>query len=459
MRNKGFTLIELIVIIAVLAILVTIGVPRYLGHTKEANFTKLKHDARIIQDASDRYYIDHNDWPYLLDEDGNKLIVSNPKELTIIYKVEDYDESNLGTNPDEDIVLYEIDFDKLKPYIRKLHSDTAYFVAARANLEFGITVLDPKSNKDRITPPINEGTPEGPGEVGKGEIIIRTAEDLAKIGKDENYPLNGNYIQMADIDLSGYRDGEGWVPIGNYTNRFTGKFDGNGFKIRNLYIDRPNIKDQGLFGYTKGATLTNISLENVNVTGEEATGGLVGGADESTISNSYATGSVEGGYYTGGLVGDAINSTISNSYATGSVSGENYTGGLIGSSEESTITNSYATGSVSGRFYTGGLVGYAKSSSTITNSYATGSVTGIFYIGGLVGYVDESTISNSYWDEETTDQNISAGGGTGLSTSQMKEKSTYVNAGWDFVNTWDIIEGESYPFLKSNPQNPPPGTN
>ena len=152
-NKKGFTLIELVVIIAVLAIIVTIGMPRLLGQTKEANLTKLKHDARIVQDASDRYYVDHNDWPYLLDENGNKIIIDDPERVEIIYKVQDFDESNLGTDPNQNIVLYEIDFDKLKPYIRRLDSNPLYFVAARGNPDFGVTVLDPRADytKERIS--------------------------------------------------------------------------------------------------------------------------------------------------------------------------------------------------------------------------------------------------------------------------------------------------------------------
>ncbi len=458
MRNKGFTLIELIAIIAVLAILVTIGVPRYLGHTKEANFTKLKHDARIIQDASDRYYIDNNEWPYLLDENGNKLIVSNPKDLTIIYKVEEYNESDLGTDPENDIVLYEIDFDKLKPYIRKLNSDIAYFVAAQGNPEFGITALDPKSesNKDRINITINEGTPEGPGEVGEairepdeGEIIIKSAEDLAKIGKEEGYPLGGNYIQMSDIDLSDYNDGEGWVPIGDDTNPFTGNFDGNGFKIRNLYINRPDTYYQGLFGQTRGATITNISLEYVDVTGRNCTGGLVGYAYDSTITNSYATGSVEGGTNTGGLVGHVgSSSAITNSYATGSVTGGNDTGGLVGFTNNSTISNSYATGSVTGASSVGGLVGKMINgdaySSKVEYSYALDL--DLFLIG-----------SKDFGSGGSSDRNIVTDSDL-LSDSEMKQANNYSD-NWDFDNIWKIDEGQSYPYLRDNPQSPPPGTN
>jgi hypothetical protein len=39
----------------------------------------------------------------------------------------------------------------------------------------------------------------------------------------------------------------------------------------------------------------------------------------------------------------------------------------------------------------------------------------------------------------------------------MKQQASYNN--WDFTNTWEIIEGQSYPYLRDNPQTPPPGTN
>ena len=188
MRNKGFTLIELVVVIAVLAILVTIGIPRYLGYTKEANLTKLKHDARIIQDASDRYYIDHNDWPFLLDENGDRIIISDLDNFEVVYKVEDYDESRLSTNPDDEggIFLYKIDFEKLNPYIRKLNSDTSYFAAAVGNPEFGITVLGLKSKPDQgeVEEPIPEEPEEGQFIWDKYEIkeLVSVRGSAANVG-------------------------------------------------------------------------------------------------------------------------------------------------------------------------------------------------------------------------------------------------------------------------------------
>ncbi len=50
------------------------------------------------------------------------------------------------------------------------------------------------------------------------------------------------------------------------------------------------------------------------------------------------------------------------------------------------ISNSYASGGVTGGYVVGGLVGYNTWYSTVDNSYATGTVMGSGYmIGGLVG--------------------------------------------------------------------------
>jgi hypothetical protein len=63
----------------------------------------------------------------------------------------------------------------------------------------------------------------------------------------------------------------------------------------------------------------------------------------------------------------------------------------VGSNNDGTITDCYATGSVEGGFdtncgnTTGGLVGYNYKNGTITDCYATGKVTGGDDTGGLVG--------------------------------------------------------------------------
>ncbi len=112
-------------------------------------------------------------------------------------------------------------------------------------------------------------------------IQISTAKELSMIGKDNKYPLDGNYILTKDIDLVGIN----WEPIGkggagkgsiSGEGVFSGSFDGNGHKIKNLNIEKisdPTISSDGsgyvqfgLFGTVAGsetsATIKNIVFEN-----------------------------------------------------------------------------------------------------------------------------------------------------------------------------------------------------
>ena len=87
---------------------------------------------------------------------------------------------------------------------------------------------------------------------------------------------------------------------------------------------------------------------------------------------------------------------------------------------------------------------------SISNCYSTGSVPGTEWtIGGLVGWNYEGTVTDSFWDIETSGQTTSAGG-TGLPTDEMQMASTFTDAGWDFtIPIWIIDEGVDYPRLWS----------
>jgi len=165
-----------------------------------------------------------------------------------------------------------------------------------------------------------------------------------------------------------------------------------------------------------------------------AAGGLVGDLEPSTITGSYATGTVSGGAYTdiGGLVGLNFG-TIDSSYATGAVSGGKFAsvGGLSG--DGANISNSYATGSVSGGVDSidGGLVGTEPY--TVLYSYAAGAVSGRSgsTIGGLVGFASNNgyLFIDDYWNVTTSGiSNLSQGVGnianmpqiTGLTTAQFQ---------------------------------------
>jgi hypothetical protein len=183
------------------------------------------------------------------------------------------------------------------------------------------------------------------------------------------------------------------------------------------------------------------------------------------ITNCYSAGSVTGNEWVGGLLGNNFAGEITNCFSTVSVSGGERVGGLVGSNDFfGMVTNCYAAGDVLGNESVGGLVGENNSmfgfETTITNCYSVGHVEGTSTVGGLVGGdtslvdFDLGTISNSFWDIETSGQGESAGG-EGKMTAQMQMESTFTDAGWDFVDEtdngtddiWWILEGKDYPRL------------
>jgi len=66
--TAGFTLIELIVVFAILALLITIAVPRYFSHIERAKEATLKQDLSVMRDAIDKFYGDKGRYPETLEE-------------------------------------------------------------------------------------------------------------------------------------------------------------------------------------------------------------------------------------------------------------------------------------------------------------------------------------------------------------------------------------------------------
>jgi len=244
-----------------------------------------------------------------------------------------------------------------------------------------------------------------------------------------------------------------------YIPYLAGEFDGNGHRILDLSFDLDFVLPVGLFGYlAPGGKITQLSVENVSIVCASLGGGLVG-FSHGTVSNSYSSGNITGGSSVGGLVGGNHYGTVSNSYSMGSVTGDRYVGGLVGDSHYGNVSNSSATGSVTGYDFVGGLVG-ENSYGTVSNSYATGSVTGYDFVGGLVG-VNTGTVSNSFWDTQTSGQTTSAGG-TGKTTTEMQDITTFSGATWYITAVanpgtrnpsyiWNIVDDQTYPFLSWQP--------
>ncbi len=73
--RRGFTLIELMVVMVVMALLVTIVAPRYLKQTDRAREAVLRNNLKETRDAIDKFYTDHTRYPQSLRElvDGRYL--------------------------------------------------------------------------------------------------------------------------------------------------------------------------------------------------------------------------------------------------------------------------------------------------------------------------------------------------------------------------------------------------
>ncbi|MCF7826866.1 MAG: T9SS type A sorting domain-containing protein [Candidatus Marinimicrobia bacterium] len=258
---------------------------------------------------------------------------------------------------------------------------------------------------------LSAGTYSGEGDGSSGNPYqIASLNDLLELSTTSGDWAAGKYfIQTADFDASAtstWNSGAGFSPIGNASVPFTGSYDGQGYTISNLFINRPGTDYIGLFGYGTG-TLKNITLTDVNFTGNRTVGGLAGFFGyynwvTGSITNCSVSGSVTSGSSDSGLlVGWWSTGTITNCHSSGSVSnGNTSAGGLVGDFSGGTLTGCYSTATVSGSVSqaVGGLVGYCGDGGDVINSYATGNVTGSDYIGGLVGGTsgDGSSISSCY---------------------------------------------------------------
>lgn len=257
---------------------------------------------------------------------------------------------------------------------------------------------------------------------------------------------------IGDEDVGGFLgfdgcEGYGSIVTDSYaTGNVTGSETVGGFAGEVYYVTYDNV-------YATG---------DVTATEESYVGGLIGyiesdGGNQRKIFQSYATGNVIGIYDVGGLIGHAEEITISQSYATGNVTGDENVGGLIGHlDDDSTVRDSYARGDVDGEYDVGGFFGNSEDDVQITTSYSANAVDADDDFGGFGGGNDEdlTTYGTLFWDSELApiedacydDSNCA----TGKTTAEMKTASTFTAAEWNFDDIWQINPGinDGYPSLR-----------
>ena len=327
---------------------------------------------------------------------------------------------------------------------------------------------------------------------GTGEpndpYLIYTTEHLNALGAEPN-DYDKHFKLMADIDLSGcVYDRAVIAPDVNDNDGdfqgavFTGCFDGNVHTISNLRIVGDSYL--GLFGEVAGSDteIRNVILVDANIIAEGNYAGILVGQNGvfwrprenwgGRIVNCSVSGVVDGRKDVGGLSGYNYAGRIERCCAEVTISGFENVGGLIGlhgrgraGGRAGLITDSYAKGTVFGEHNVGGLAGESGGAADdgpdqIVRSYSVVQVSGSSNLGAFVGsFGAQGSFSDSFYNHEVANMDAcgvrSCSGITGLTTAEMQTATTFLDAGWDFVDEtengtddiWWILEGQDYPRL------------
>ena len=251
---------------------------------------------------------------------------------------------------------------------------------------------------------------------------------------DGTFDADGNYT-AADGSTA---EPEKWTPISTDNNQYRGTFDGNGKTVKGLYVNTGGDEPAGLFGYTGGPKIKNLTVDGC-VIGKDWAGGILGFSHGGVIENCTNNASVtvanldsDRHANVGGIAG-VTGAKLIGCGNTGKITVKNVAqianvGGIVGHQNNMglpIIHDCYNTGDVSGEagtLYLGGIAG-AISQGVISNCFSTGKLdsTGstTVYLGGIVGLNGALyNHTNNYYLEGTADK------AAGRDEEEMIDKNT-----------------------------------
>ena len=270
--------------------------------------------------------------------------------------------------------------------------------------------------------------------------------------------LAGNYMLANDIDFTDpvTLAPKSVTPLGgNGAAPFTGKIDGNFYKVKNYTVSTAHGRtEHGLFGRASGARFDNIGIKGVNIalpTGQTIYGGaLVGYTTGNTVlrgvsvTDSTVTGRPG---YAGGIIGGADHTTVSESYSKVTTNSGGILGGAFGNG---TVFNDvYGDVTATSGANVAGLAYFIQNPSV----FAPGFIVNRAY-STAAPFVSSSTappINNTYTINKSTGEATLYGLTTPPPAAKAKTSATY--AGWDINNDgapgakWRIYEGRTLPML------------
>ena len=361
--------------------------------------------------------------------------------------------------------------------------DVYFVVNAGGSVQVG-KVTDDNTNGFKITT----------GEHQSGTIdtttdfkLVRNVDEL----QDINDNLSGNYMLAGDIAGTSDRNFE---PIGTSNSKFTGRFNGLYYSVKNLFISKPGVKYVGLFsiigsdsiverftrdgGSTKGkeqvsaivgrnagGTVRNVTNTGEVIATESSVGGIVGKMAAGMVENVLNTGNVSSinskdNNNIAGIVGRHDDGTIENAINTGNISGNNNVGGIIGFQENSPhfqVTNVRNDGNISGHKYVSGIVGNKGTNSTFENYKNTGKIT----VNGVDKQSSDSPYDDSwekyiplYTTPSSGDSDSGSSGGSTTPTSTDTDTSSDDDSSDDTDTTPTIPTTPTTPTVPLTPTTP-----
>jgi hypothetical protein len=340
---------------------------------------------------------------------------------------------------------------------------------------------------------VGSGFTSGDGSIGNPYLICNTSQ-FTRLSSE--IPLLTKSFQLgADLDFTNTVVNI----IGSVTAPFQANFNGDGYTLSaiSIFVPANRFNNIGLFGYLSNANIRNLIINGITMqaakTSYQQLGGVAGFAQNSTITKVQVIGlNAKAPSRSGGIIGYAINTTLSNCSTSGSLTGHAYAsglGGLLGRADNSTVSSSSSnvnisiiSNNLSSYFGTkvGGLFGYLVNTkvsnvysqgnidfSNIANSHPTSGIGGLvgiisggsieysYYagkminilgtsVGGVIGMLTGTAIQNVIWDQLVSGQTFSAGGVASV-TCLMIQSSYWIGYGFNPA-IWKLIDG-SYPTL------------